>query len=141
MANEKRRRYTSDLTDKQWNVLKPHIPPAKHGGRPREHTDREIVNGILYRAKNGCSWRDLPKDFPPGKTVFHYFRAWALDGTLKQIHQNIRNQAREKVGRDRHPSACIVDSQSVETSKKGDSEGLIRQRRSKAENAIFSSTR
>lgn len=130
-----RDRYPSDLTYKQWNILAPYIPPEKPGGRHREHPMLEIVNAILYRVKTGCSWPSLPHDFPHWKTVYHYFRAWTLDGTWQMLHDIIRGKVREKIGKEKQPSACILDSQSVKTSKKGDIEGLIQQRKSKAESA------
>jgi len=131
-----RKRYPSDLTWKQWKILEPYIPPEKPGGRPREHPMLEIVNAILYRVNTGCSWPSLPHDFPPCKTVYHYFRAWTLDGTWQTLHDIIRGKAREKAGKDKHPSACILDSQSVKTSKRGGTKGLTQQRRLKVGNAI-----
>jgi transposase len=90
-------------------------PPARGpGGRPAEHSKREIVNAILYVARAGCSWRMLPKDFPPWQTVYWYFRAWRKDGTLDRLHDALREQVRTKEeGRNPAPSAGIVDSQSV----------------------------
>lgn len=88
--------YPSDLTNKEWQILKEYIPPAKHGGRPRKHDVREIINAIMYRMRTGCQWRQLPKDFPPCKTVFDYFRKWSLDGTWENLHNNIRGLARKK---------------------------------------------
>ncbi len=132
-----RKRYPSDLTWQQWKILEPHIPAERPGGRHREHPILEIVNAILYRVNTGCSWNSLPHDFPPCKTVYHYFRAWTLDGTWQKLHDIIRDKAREKAGKTTQPSACILDSQSVKTSKKGDTEGLTRQKVLKAGNDIF----
>ena len=122
-----RKRYPSDLNWEEWKRLEPHIPPEKHGARHREHPMLEIINAILYRVHTGCSWPSLPHDFPPCKTVYHYFRAWTLDGTWKTLHDTIRDEARQKVGKDKHPRACIVDSQSVKTTKRGDTEDMTRQ--------------
>jgi transposase len=110
------RRYPSDLTDRQWELIEPLLPepPAGPAGRPAEHSKREIVNAILYMARAGCSWRMLPKDFPPWQTVYRYFRSWREDGTLDRVHDALREQVRVKQeGRDPDPSAGIVDSQSV----------------------------
>jgi len=114
-----KKRYSSDLTDQEWEILEPFIPEARTGGHPRTTDIREVVNGILYRLKNGCSWENLPRDFPPYKTVFHYYREWTLDGTIEQIHDKLRRQVRIKAGRTETPSACIIDSQSVKTTEKG----------------------
>ena len=131
-----KKRYSSDLTDQEWEILEPLIPEAKTGGHPRTTDIREAVNGILYRLKNGCSWENLPTDFPPYKTVFHYYREWTLDGTIEQIHDTLRRKVRAKAGRTETPSACIIDSQSVKTTEKGGTVAMTQAKRSKAENAI-----
>lgn len=110
------RRYPTDLTDRQWELIEPLLPepPAGPAGRPVEHCKREIVNAILYLTRTGCAWRMLPKDFPPWQTVYGYFRAWKRDGTLDRVHDALRERVRSKrEGRDPEPSAGIVDSQSV----------------------------
>ena len=113
------RRYPSDLTDNEWDLLEPHLPAPKERGRPRLHSPREILNAVFYVLKSGCQWRMLPRDFPPWKTVFHYFRAWRIDGTWERTNRAMRRQLREKLGRDPEPSAGIVDSQSVKTTAVG----------------------
>ena len=115
----RRPRYPSDLADRQWRRLEPHIPPAKPGGRPRAADMREIVDAILYVLRNGVVWRALPHDFPPWKTVYHYFRAWRTDGTWDAIHDLLREEVRTRAGREASPSAAILDSQSVKTTEKG----------------------
>lgn len=115
----KRKSYSSDLTAKQWKIIAPLIPKAKSGGRPRNADIREIINGVFYILKSGCDWRMLPHDFPPYQTVYEYFRNWKQDGTWKKIHDSLRGKVRKKAGKRAQPSAGIIDSQSVKTTKKG----------------------
>ena len=110
-----RKRYSTDLTDKQWLLIEPHIPPAKDGGRPRDTDMREVVNACLYISRTGCQWHLIPNDFPPKSTVFEYYARWAADGTLDEITRVLREAIRIKAGRNKRPSATIVDSQSVKT--------------------------
>ncbi len=104
------RRYPSDLTDEEWYLLEPHLPAPKKRGRPRLHSPREILDAVFYVLKSGCQWRMLPRDFPPWKTVFHYFRRWRSDGIWERMSRLLRRRLREKLGRDPEPSAGIVDS-------------------------------
>ena len=124
-----RRRYPSDLTDAQWRTVEPLIPPAKPGGRPRSADVREIVDAILYVARNGTTWRALPHDNPPGRPVYHYFRAWRLDGTWERMHDALRDRTRQAAGRAASPSAAVIDSQSVKTTEKGGSAATTPARR------------
>ena len=112
-------RYPSDVTDEEWELIKPQIAPAKRGGRKRAVDEREIVNAIMYVLSTGCQWRALPKDFPPGSTVWHYLDLWSYDGTLERIHHELYVKCREKAGREASPTAAIVDSQSVKSAEKG----------------------
>ena len=112
-------RYPSDLTDAEWALIEPFIPPAKHGGRKREVDEREIVNGIMYVLSTGCQWRAIPKDLPPRSTVYDYFCLWQWDGTLDRIHHALYVLCREQVGREASPTAAIIDSQSVKSAEKG----------------------
>jgi len=114
-----RKRYASDLTDEQWELIKPLLPAAKPGGRPRTTDIREAVNAILYLVRTGCSWRMLPHEFPPWPTVHDYYWKWRPDGIWQQIHQNLYERVRLGAGRQTSPSAAIIDSQSVKTSSKG----------------------
>jgi putative transposase len=81
----KRKPYPSDVTDEQWALLAPLIPPARPGGRPRKTDVREVVNALFYLNREGCSWRALPHDFPPWRTVYNYFQGWQWDGTWQKL--------------------------------------------------------
>lgn len=111
--------YPTDLSDRQWSLIVRHVPAPKPGGRPAQYSRREIVNGILYLAKNGCTWRNLPHDLPPYRIVFHYFRRWQTDGTWETIHAALREKVRKSVGKTPKPTAAIVDSQSNKTTEQG----------------------
>ena len=121
--------YSSDLTDEQWKLVKPLIPAAKPGGRDRSVDMREVVNGMLYLNRNGCTWRALPHEFPPWGTVWHYFRRFRNDGDWKRIHDALRDKVRKKVGKKKSPSAAIIDSQSVKTTEKRGSAATTRARK------------
>jgi transposase len=124
-----RQSYSTDLSDKEWEVLAALVPPVKSGGRPAEHTRREILNGILYVLRTGCQWRLLPHDLPPWGTVYTYYRNWRLEGTWPRIHDALHQQLREAEGRHRQASAAILDSQSVKTTEKGGHAGSTRGRK------------
>ena len=133
-------RYPSDLTDQEWALLSPLIPPAKRGGRKREVDLREVVNGILYVLGTGCQWRALPKDLPPKSTVHDYLMLWEWDGTLDRIHHELYVMTRELEGREVSPTAGAIDSQSVKSAEKGGSRStrraMTRAKKSKARSAI-----
>lgn len=114
-----RKRYPSDLSDKEWTILEPYIPAVKAGGRPSLYTRREIVNGILYVLRSGGSWRMLPHDFPPWDTVYGYFNRWRKTAVWEQVHQQLYGQMRVEMGRESEASAAVADSQSVKTTEKG----------------------
>jgi putative transposase len=118
MAEQTRRkRYLTDLTDAEWEIVEPYLPAPKSGGRPRLHSVREILNAIFYILRAGCVWRLLPHDLPPWKTVYHYFRLWRKDGTWETINTALREELRVAEGREPEPSAAILDSQSVKTTE------------------------
>ena len=111
--------YPSDLTDAQWALIEPLVPARStrgkgtRGGRPLKYSRRRIVEAILYVDRTGCSWRQLPHDFPPWETVYFYFSRWAADGTTDRIHTALRDAVRDAAGRDPMASAGAVDSQTV----------------------------
>jgi transposase len=118
-------RYDSDLTDEEWALIAPMIPPAKRGGRKRGVDVREILNAIFYVLWTGCQWKALPKDLPPKSTAHYYFMLWDWDGTLERIHHALYVATREQAGRQASPTAAIIDSQSAKAAPKGGL-GLIR---------------
>lgn len=135
--------YDTDLTDAAWARIEPLIPPpksGKQGGRKREVNIREVLNAIFYLLRTGCAWRLLPHDFPNWPVVYHYFRSWKKDGTWKHIHDALREDVRTKAGKEKEPSAAILDSQSVKTTEKGGFPAMTRARRLRDANGIFSWT-
>lgn len=114
-----RKPYPTDLTDAQWALLAPLLPPAKPGGRPRSVDLREICNAIFYHLRVGGAWRTLPHDLPPWQTVYDYFNAWRKDGTWEGIHAALREAVRRRDSRAPTPSAGVVASQSVKTTHRG----------------------
>src|SRR5207248_9296875 len=111
-------RYPSDVTDEEWELMVPLIPPGKSGGGKRTVIMREVVNGLMYVLSTGCQWRAIPKDLPPKSTVYDYFDLWTYDGTLQRIHHALYDQCREQAQRE-SPTAAIIDSQSVKSAEKG----------------------
>jgi transposase len=136
-------RYPSDLTDDEWQLIEPLIPPGKHGGDKRTVVMREVVNGLMYVLSTGCQWRAIPKDLPPKSTVYDYFDLWTSDGTLNRIHHTLYEQCREQEQREASPTAAIIDSQSVKSAEKGGPASIrmatMRAKRSRARSGIFSS--
>jgi len=113
-----RKAYKSDLTDEEWQIIEPLIPPAKPGGHPRTVEMRQVVNAIFYLLRTGCSWEMLPHDFPPYSTVYYYFRRWQKRAVWQKMNQALRQQVRQQAGKKAEPSVAIVDSQSVKTTEK-----------------------
>lgn len=123
----KRKPYPSDLTDQQWALIEPFFPLPSHcsqAGRPREVDLREVVNALFYQAREGCSWRALPHDFPAWKTVHNYFQEWNADGIWQKLLDVLRTLARVQAGRSSTPSAAAIDSQSVKTALGGKERGI-----------------
>jgi putative transposase len=111
--------YPSDLSDTEWALLAPLLPPPKPTGRPRKWPDRLIADAVFYVLRSGCAWRMLPHEFPPWPTVFSRFRRWRLDGTLRRAHDVLRVLARRQAGRGPEPSAAVIGSQSAKTTSVG----------------------
>ena len=111
-------RYPSDLTDDEWNLVAPSIPPGKRGGDKRTVNLRAVVNGLMYILSTGCQWRAIPKDLPPRSTLYDYFDLWSWDGTLDLIHHELYVKCREAVSRAASPTAAVIDSQSVKSAEK-----------------------
>ena len=140
--NRDKLRYPSDLTDEEWALVEPLIPPGKPGGGKRTVVMRNVVDGVMYILSTGCQWRAIPKDLPPRSTLFDYLDLWSWDGTLERIHHGLYVKCREREEREASPTAAIIDSQSVKSAEKGGRASTrmvtMRERRSRARSATFS---
>lgn len=112
-------RYPSDVTDAEWALIAPMIPPPRSGGRPRDTDMREVFNAVRYVLRTGCQWRQVPKDFPPRSTVYNYFWEWTRYGVLDRIHHALLVQCREMEGREASPTAAVIDTQTTKATEKG----------------------
>jgi putative transposase len=130
--------YPTDLTDEEWQILAPLLPPAKSGGRPRKYPMREVLNGIQYVLRSGCAWRLMPHDLPHWQTAYQAFRAWRQDGTWRRIHDQLRDRLRTRMGRHPQPSAAIIEAQTVKTTEKGGRMAMTAPKNSMAASAISS---
>ena len=137
-------RYPSDMTDTEWAMIAPLIPPQRPGGRHRKTDMREVMNAVRYVLRTGCQWRQLPKDFPPRSTVYNYFWEWTRYGVLDRIHHMLLVKVREVEGREASPTAAIIDTQAVKATEKGGlrriRSDMTRQRKPRASSAMSSST-
>jgi transposase len=137
-------RYPSDVTEEEWALISPLIPPAKKGGNKRTVDVRAVVNGVMYILSTGCQWAALPKDLPPRSMVNDYLRRWDDDRTLDRIHHALYVRCRELAGGEASPTAAIIDSQSVKSAEKGGARSMraatMPARRSKARSATSWST-
>jgi putative transposase len=114
--------YPSDVTDQQWQFLRPPLPKKARLGRPP--IDRRwMLNGILYVVRTGCQWRQLPRDFPNWKSVYTVFRRWRRNGAWQRIHDALRRRVRRAAGKKPTPTAAIIDSQSIRTAEGGEERG------------------
>ena len=138
-------RYPSCLSDAEWALIAPLIPPARRGGRKRTIVARDVLDAIFYVLATGCQWRFLPKDLPPKSTAHFYFMLWDWDGTLERIHEALYVAAREAAGRNASPTAAVIDSQSAKAAQKGGLRSIrkasMRARRSRGASVISSSIR
>ena len=109
--------YPTDLTDRQWDCIRDLIPAAKPGGRPRQLDMRQVLNALLYLVVTGVQWRLLPQEYPAWQSVYYYFRRWRDEGVWQRIHDALRARVRKKAGRHKHPTAAVLDSQSIKGSQ------------------------
>jgi transposase len=121
--NRKTNRYQTDMTDEEWRVIEPHLPAASSTGRPRSWPMREIVNGIFYVMRSGCTWRLLPSDLPPWGTIYRWFAKFRDEARFEKINHALVMLDRERIGRHASPTGAIIDSQSVKTTEAGGPRG------------------
>ena len=119
----KRKTYPTDLSDEQWKLLEIMLPPPERFGRKRQVDLREVFNALCYLARSGCQWRMLPKEYPKWQTVYYYFRLWRDAECFVALNDRLRQRLRHAVGKKEHPSAAIIDSQSVKTDEQAKSRG------------------
>jgi len=121
-ADRSRKAYPSDLTDEQWAIVAPLIPPAKsgpRGGHPRQVDMREVLNTLFYLNRSGCQWDMLPHDLLPKSTVYDDFAQWRDDGTWAKLGKALHARTRVAAGRELPPSAACIESQTVKTTEMG----------------------
>lgn len=131
----KRKKYRSDISDKEWEILKQYLPEIAEGAN-RKYEIREIVNGIYYVLRTGCAWEYIPHDLPHWKTCYEYFRKWSEQGIWKIAMDEIRKRLRKEIGKEEEPTAVVLDSQAIKTTEKGGSVDMMEGRKSKGESVI-----
>jgi putative transposase len=114
-----RAKYPTDLTDAEWKYIESYVASPNKRGRPKIHSWRQVLDAVFYVLRSGCAWRLLPREFPPWRAVYYWFRKWRIDGTFERLNSALRERYRIQLGRNPHPSAGIVDSQSAKTSGSG----------------------
>lgn len=131
-----KKRYPSDLSDKEWDLIADFMKADPSGGRPPKYSRREILNAIFYVAKTGCQWRYLPKNLPPWNAVYMQFLRWRDNGKIEQIYYALHRKLRMAVGKNEIPSVGIMDSQSIKTTEERGLQGSMEARKLKAEKGI-----
>ena len=137
MDSKPRKPYPSDLSDAQWAILEPLLPPPVPAGAPRTTRLREVLNAIFYVLSTGCAWSALPHDFPPEGTVRDYFHRWRRNGLWQQIHDTLRRQVREAAGKEPEPSAGSIDSQSVKATRTSGTRGYDAGKKNQRDQAAY----
>lgn len=115
--------YPSDLTDKQWELIKEHFSTGNYG-KSRKHRQKDLINGVLYVIKTGCQWRFLPKEYPPWKTVYSFYKRAKDKGIWEKMMRDLVKKSRIKMGRNPDPSYSLIDSQSAKTTDKAQERGI-----------------
>ena len=145
MADRRGLRYPSDLSDAEWAMIAPFVPPARHGGRKRHVDVREVLNAIFYVLSTGCQWSTLPKDLAPKSTAHDYFILLDRSRALHRMHEALYVMTRERAGKEASPTVAIIDSQSAKAAQKGalgwTRRGSTRARSSSGASATSSSIR
>jgi putative transposase len=132
-----RKPYSSDLSDAQWIILEPLLPPPVPAGKPRATNLREVVNTIFYVLTSGCAWHALPHDFPPEGTVRDYFHRWRRTGLWERIHDTLRRHMREQAGKEPEPSAGSIDSQTVKATRTSGTRGYDAGKKNQRDQTTF----
>ena len=141
LRDRERKPYPGDLTDAQWRLIAPLIPDVKPGGRPRKYEMREVIHGLPDLAREGCSWRAVPRDLPHWKTCYNYLRRFEADGTWDALVGTLRVEVRTKLGRDPTPSGACLGSQSARTAYGGAEVGTDGGKMVRGRSVTSSSTR
>ncbi len=115
--------YPSDLTDKQWELIKEYFDTGNYG-KGRKHSHRVLTNAVFYIIKTGCQWHFLPHDYPPYKTVYSFYKRAKDKGIWEKIMDDLVKKSRVKVGRNPNPSYSLIDSQSVKTTGAAEDRGI-----------------
>ena len=123
LMSKPKKRYPTDLNDTQWQIIAQYLPKEAETGRPRTHSWRGLINAMMYVVKNGIVWRALPHDYPPWKTVYHYFRLMMQAGEWERLNRKVREAVRNQAGRKSQASAMVIDSQSARSAEGGPERG------------------